>query len=387
MATNNPVVKSTDHRPREHSTVRLAQEADNPQICSILSETAMAGSISVSFRRNPDYFESAKVFGPFRETCVAMTDNTNHITALGARAARPRYVNGVPTEIGYMYDLRIAKKYRKSGMIGQLLKFLLETQAARPVKSYLIAITEENIPALKLLKTKLKNAPSFKDFGTYHTASISLRKKRKKPQPEKHGLTIRQGTFGDLRMIVKFLNDNGRGKQFFPVYDENDFFNADGTMVDLNPKDIMLAFRGDHLVGVLGGWDQHRYRQTVLNRYSKLYKRTRPLYNLIAPLIGMPKLPAVGQELQYLNGAIPVVKDDDPDVFRSLVDTILYNSQGRQWDFLVIGLHATHPLKKTLDEYKAIRYRSKIFMVYWGDQQKFVDSIKEESLYLELGCL
>ena len=83
-------------------TFTLAAPADDESLRRLLRENPIPGSISLSFEREPCYFDAAVVEGPFHQTIVAREVDTGEIIAFGNRSIRPLYVNGEVREIGYM---------------------------------------------------------------------------------------------------------------------------------------------------------------------------------------------------------------------------------------------------------------------------------------------
>ena len=86
-----------------------------------------------------------------------------------------------------------------------------------------------------------------------------------------------------LPEIVDFLRQQGARRQFFPAYTLEDFTNGT-SLRDLKTEDILVARRGDQIVGVLSVWDQAAYKQDVVESYGPALRRLRPVYDLIARL-------------------------------------------------------------------------------------------------------
>src|SRR5919198_631556 len=80
----------------------LASERDDADLRRLLRENPMPGSISLSFEREPCYFDVSIVEGEFHQTIVARESDTGTVIALGNRSVRPLFVNGRVQDIGYM---------------------------------------------------------------------------------------------------------------------------------------------------------------------------------------------------------------------------------------------------------------------------------------------
>src|SRR5438128_9929998 len=97
----------------------LATEADEADLRRVLAETPMPGRIAVSFRREPSYFAAAEVDGRFRQVVAARDMETGRIVGFGSRSVTQRYVNGLPTPIGYLSSLRLVMEHRNRGLLAR----------------------------------------------------------------------------------------------------------------------------------------------------------------------------------------------------------------------------------------------------------------------------
>src|SRR5262245_53402075 len=76
---------------------RLATREDDALLRAILAATPMPGRMSVSFRREPSFFDAAVVEGAFHQVVVCHDRQANRIAGFGCRSVRQRFVNGQPT--------------------------------------------------------------------------------------------------------------------------------------------------------------------------------------------------------------------------------------------------------------------------------------------------
>ena len=85
----------------------VAAQTDDADLRRLLRENPIAGSISLSFEREPNYFDASVVEGDFHQTIVARESDSGNVIAFGNRSIRPLYVNGEIQDIGYMSQLRV----------------------------------------------------------------------------------------------------------------------------------------------------------------------------------------------------------------------------------------------------------------------------------------
>ena len=150
---------------------------------------------------------------------------------------------------------------------------------------------------------------------------------------------------------------------------------------------VLLAEREGRLVGTLAAWDQHGYRQSVVHAYHGWLRWARPLYNTWAWLLGRPGLPWPGGAFRYLTGALPVVANDEDDIFATLLEVLRDRSTGGPWTHLLIGLHEADPLLRVAQRYQATDYVTHFFLACWPDGEEARAEADGRPPYLEAGSL
>lgn len=147
----------------------------------------------------------------------------------------------------------------------------------------------------------------------------------------------------------------------------------------------MIAWRGGGVVGVMAAWDQAGYKQDVVDAYGPGLRRFRPLYNLIARLLGARPLTLPGQAIPLAFAAFNCVAGDDPDVMRALISACVQRARGSGKAFLMLGLADDDPLLGIVQRYLHITYRSDLFAVSWSaDPASMLDG---RTAYIEIATL
>jgi hypothetical protein len=85
--------------------------------------------------------------------------------------------------------------------------------------------------------------------------------------------------------------------------------------------------------------------------------------------------------------AIPVVRNDDQQVFRRLLGALLRQLAQRGDRLLLIGLHSADPLLRAAQEVAGRDYVTTLYVVYWPDEKPNVNALIQGVPYLELGSL
>lgn len=364
----------------------LATAADDADLRQVLVETPMPGRITVSFRREPSYFEAALLDGRFRQVVAARNCETDRIIGFGARAVSARYVNGRPLPIGYLSTLRLLAAYRNRGLVARGYAFFRRLHADGRTRLYVTTIAEGNQVALAILTSGRAGLPAYHLLGRYHTLALPLARRLGSVR-SRSAVEVRQATPADLPALLTFLEAYGPRRQFFPCYEARDFFTPGGFFRDLQPADILLAYRRGRLVGTLAGWDQHAFRQTVVHHYRWPLGWFRGLYNSWACWRGLPRLPGPGDAFRYLMAAFPVVADDDLQVFAALLEAMQRAKAAGPWEYLLLGLYETDPLLVVARTYRATWYTTRLYLVCWEDGEELRTTLDGRPAYLELGCL
>jgi hypothetical protein len=101
----------------------LATPADDAAIRRLLATNPVPGDVTLTYRREPDYFLGCNVMGPLCQTMVARGAN-GEVQALATRAVRPRFVNGAAEDVGYIGQLRVDAPYRGQWLVAGGFRFL-----------------------------------------------------------------------------------------------------------------------------------------------------------------------------------------------------------------------------------------------------------------------
>ncbi|HTK77764.1 MAG TPA: hypothetical protein VL371_21030, partial [Gemmataceae bacterium] len=362
----------------------VATEADDADLRRVLAETPMPGRIAVSFRREPSYFAAAEIDGRFRQVVAARELNSGRIIGFGSRSVCQRYVNGLPTPIGYLSSLRLLAEHRNRGLVARGYAYFRRLHADRRAPLYLTTIAEGNALALRLLTSGRAGLPRYHPAGQFLTAAIPWRQTSAKAPPAESAsldVRIRPATLDDVPAALDFLHAVGPRRQFFPCYDAEDLFTPCGPLRGLGPDDVLLAIRGGAIVGTLGAWDQSDFRQTVVHGYGPPLSWVRPIYNAWARRSGRPRLPGAGDRFRCRFVALPLVADDDPVVFAALLDAVL--TRVCDADYIIVGLHEADPLLPVLRRHRATWYRTHLFHVCWDDGEPVRQSLDGRPPYLE----
>lgn len=365
----------------------LATADDEAELREVLSSTPMEGRISISFAREPSFFAAAPVDGKLVQIVVGRDLEQGRIVGMGSRTAGPRYVNQQPMTVGYLGGLRVLPQYRgQGGLIARGYRFLRQLHEDQSAPYYLTTIAADNEIALQTLAAGRGNLPTYHPLGDYITISLNP-VSASRIDRNLSTISTRLATIDDREQIISFLNAHGPRRQFFPAYDSSDLFWEHGWLHGLQPHDVMLAFRGDQLVGTWAAWDQRRFKQTIIRGYDRWLTLARPAYNLSATLRKRATLPAPGSVLAAHYGAILVVAEDDANICRRLIGATSRELLHRGDRLVLLGMHASDPLLPIARTVGGREYVTRLYLVFWPDQSPDLAELTQRVPYLELGCL
>jgi hypothetical protein len=366
----------------------IATPADDAALRELLAATPMDGRISIAFLREPSYFAAAAVEGRAVQVGVARDRESGRIVGMGSRSISERFVNEERLSVGYLSGLRLLPELRgQAALLARGYRFLRRLHEDRNATYYVTTIAADNEVARNILTSGRAGLPIYHPCGDYCTLTMLASRLVANGTPHRETTQIRPANESDRIAILKFLNNNGPARNFFPSYESGDLFTTGGRLRGLAPDRILLAFQGNEIVGTLGCWDQRAFKQIVVHGYRAWLRAARPLHNFWAKLRNRPTLPAAGSTLNTSIAAIPVIRHNDRDVFRQLLTTLLCRMAAQGLPMLLLGLHESDPLLPVARQFSGREYRTKLYIVYWPDERPDLDLLSRRVPYLELGAL
>jgi hypothetical protein len=364
---------------------KIAQESDDCAIRKVFQDTPMDGKVGVTFKREPSYFDAAKIGNEFHQTIIATDGMTNDIVGLGSRSIKPGYINGEVTNIGYLSSLRIKDDYCNNILLARGYEYLNKLHRDKKASIYITSIIEDNNYAIDLLTSQRAGLPRYLDMGLYCTTAIGLSRK-------KHNISgnikVIRGSHKNIDAIVECLNRNGKDKQFYPYYTNELFLSNNGILRDFRIDNFYIALKNNNVVGTIAKWDQGNFKQTIIAGYKGFLRFIKPFYNLGATVIGLPKLPRPNTQLKFLYTGFIAVDTNEVEIFRALLRAMYNDAVDSNYDYLLVGLHENDPLLRPIrEDYHFIRYNSRVFVVCWDDGLDFYNKLDDRIPYLELATL
>lgn len=340
-------------------TLDIATPDDDRDIRALLARNPVPGRVTLTYEREPSYFEGCRLAGDDYQVLVARESSTGRLAGVACQSVRRMYVNGRVERVGYLGQLRVDPDFRGRWLVSRGFQRLRELGANRGARLHIATITDESTTARDLLVGSPRaHFPRFEPYAGLRTLALPRRAGARRRASE---IRVSVAGAGDLDDVLTFVNDVGRTRQFFPVVGRRDV--GDDEVSD---RTLLVARRGTHTVGALLVWDQSACKQVVVRGYSGGLRRLRPVVNTGLWMRGLPRLPAVGAQVRHAFAAFVSVADGDVGAFVALVESSRHLAHERGIDFVTLGLAERDPFLAHVRGRAAVEYRSTLYVVDWN---------------------
>ncbi len=332
-------------------TLRPATSADNAGLLTLAAACPMRAELTICVRREPDFFALNRLQGDRWDVGVVDGGRSGVIGCI-ALAERLAYVNGTPAPTGYVSDLKVHPAFRGrrngTGSVADALTgYARDTLGAiDPHMPVLITVLGGNAAIAPRLPGP-RGLPRLSRFATIRTFAVPLFILRRLGPTQ--GLCVRAAEERDLDEMAALWRAVAPLRQLAPVFCADHFRRLCAEAPGLSLSSFWIARQhSGRLAGFLALWDQHRLKHTVVQRYSPGAALFRYGFNLAAPLVGAPRLPARGVPLRYLSAFQVCVPATEPGVLRALLVAGGRAHAGSPHAFCTVGLDVTDPLTRAL---------------------------------------
>jgi hypothetical protein len=341
----------------------LAGADDDADIRRLLRGNPMAGTISLSLEREPDFFADADLPGETRQTIIAR--DRGRVVCVGNCTVRQRFVNGEPRRVGYLAGLRLdASHAGRFDILRRGYEFFHELQTGKPADYYFTSIAADNNRARKILERGLPGMPRYEFIGEFVTVLLPASPWRRHEDAQNETFDTRNPRPG---MDPDILTPAAiKQFQFTPCWTEEQISAL--PPLGLKPDDFHFVREGESIVARAALWDQRCFRQTVIRGYAPALALARPLLNLSARFTGGIRLPAVGETLANAFVSHLAVAPDQPGALIKLVARLRASAVWHGIEMLTMGFAANNPLLAVVQKkFRRREYRSRLYVVHWPD--------------------
>jgi hypothetical protein len=207
-------------------------------------------------------------------------------------------------------------------------------------------------------------------------------------RPRRHPasrLTIRTATPADVSAMLELSNEQSSRRQLAPVCRAGDFDFSRGPLLGLAFENVLLAEANGKLMGMVAGWDQHPFRQTIVEGYSGWLRLALPWLNRWRRLTGEAPLPPTGEPIRCLLAALVAVRNDDPTILAELIGEVQRRWSRGPWSHLLVGMHESEPLAAIIRPQATMTYETMLYLVSWSAERPAMG--ESVPIGLELGSM
>lgn len=349
----------------------LAEQNEGERILEILESSPAKGAIELLYTRRPNAYES--YHKESEDVMVHVIKDDDKIIATNAEIIRDVYINGEIKKLSYVCGLKKDPYY--DGVVNWGRMFFNEL-TREDIDCYFCSIIEDNKNARTLFEKKRKRSMNMEFLQTYTTYLLKPYFSFKLGNTE---CEFKQVEKSDEEKLIKFLNEEGKNKDFFPVfYSLNQFHN-------LSSKDFYILKKNNEILACGALWNQTSYRQYIVKRYNGMMKIARVL-NPILNKLGYIKLPKEDEVLNFPMLSFFIAKDDTPEYYMEFLNYIVKRIK-KNYDMFVIGNVANSFSNDIYKELKNISFSTKIYSIDFMISDGKVQKIDKNNLWLECGLL
>ncbi len=347
----------------------LARENDGEGILKIMEEDAVKGDIKLLYTRRPNPYTS--LMKESSRSVIGVFKKAEEVVGTIACIPRKMYINSEIRTVSYVTNMKRSHGY--DGLINWIEAF---NKMYDPVDSevFFCSVVIENTDVIKMLTKRRKKLPFSVKIDGYRTYIISPTAHIKDPCP---GLCFKRAEEKDAEEILKFLKENGNGKNFFPVFESFD----EDNLPDVTDFFILYDKNGIKAVGAL--WDRSDCKQYIVESYSRKIAFLRR-FNFLLSLLGYIKIPKAGNRADFAFLSFFLAEGERADLYRTFLYHIRKEMAGK-YDMFVLGTSKHNKKRAVLDSIRAITFDTQLCEVRMSDFRN-VSDIEFDHEQLEVEC-
>lgn len=322
---------------------RLATDADDADLRTLLRENPMEGWVRLALEREPSFFLGEGLLGD--ATVQVAREESGEGRLIGACTCTwmPVHVDGEVRSTPYLSGLRLAPAFRNQApLLRQGFRAMEAFAAFGSAPLAFTSLASDNRRARRLLEAGLPGFPVYKPLGELETWVL--------PTGGRATGRLERARPADLPDIVQLINESGRTSQFSPHLSEA--WLAGGPR-GLRVEDFLVRRVEGALQTCLALWDQRAFKQVRVHGYRAPLNILRLPWNLAAFMRRGVRLPAPGDTLEACFLAFASFRKGDPDEAAADISEALACAAKRGVGAALLGLPVGHPLGTRLRKGRA----------------------------------
>lgn len=392
--------------PNDRFELVPARRSDWPDIKEIYDNGEFDGGIAVQYLRDPDPIASFEREGDRAVILMLRDRQTNKAAGFGACIIKKVFKDGKIVNMGYLTGLKLLPEYRKKVMLIPYAYQKLYEHTRDHVDFYFTTILKENTAVQKMLEKPRKLMPLYEYLGDYRVffcksgikafgsggSDIEALGKRKS---DIEALGIGKSEASIFRGGMNLYKSSKAGSQYFARRCSRDeaetFFARHAPEMDLSLESVSAydlknavfygLYKDDALAACGYVLNQQHYKQYVIKNYSGIYKL---ISKLPTRQLGYPSFPRINEAANCACAGL-WAENDDSILARRLWQFM--RQDAREFDFIMIGLHESHPLRSYFEKTRHIHYDSSCYIVDFEHDKKVYETFSGKRLYIDVAFL
>ena len=362
-------------------SINIAKKSDDDNLRTVLRKTVMRGDMSLTFETEPSFFKAISIIGEKQTVLVIRDIEKNIIVGFAIRSIKRVFINEKMTNVGYLSTVRILPEYRGRRLLYLGIKKLNNILEKSSEKINFTTIIKDNFYAQKVISNSRAGMPNYMNVGINKTFAIKPSKKNRYKGLKK--INIKRGINGfNIEEIVSFINENGKKKDFFPVFTKKNI--EDFSKLNFNLNNIYIAYFRNEILGFVGCWDQTEFKQTLVKGLSLKNKLLRYVNNyFLSHIIDTPAIPNLDTYIKAFFLNYIVIKDNNIDIFSQMLDAISNDYVSKNYNYFLIGLDQNDPLCNSIKNFRSFNYDAIVYLVNTSCKSLSEERVK----YLEISRL
>ncbi len=327
-----------------YPTTRLATAADNARILDFFERTPMhTSAFDVQYTRRPDFFRLLR-YQSDRAFVMLTEDQGGDISSLATVSLRPGWVDGQPTTIGYLGDLRVRFDRRTSVEWRRLFADLVTRTATieelADCTHWFTTVLDGNRAALAALGARPHRSagsrqrppqPSLVPIGPFTMRNLIMRLPLVGRSLAPGSWQVFDASPATAPALTAFFEEENQRVPFgFRGELARRLLRWDG----LSLGDFVYAADEHGIAACVAPWSPSAAKQTIVSRVPAMLRligrgaRAMPSSPIRVPEAGEPlRMPY----LTHLTFAARLTPDIRARVFRSLLDRLFDRWHGADW--------------------------------------------------------
>ncbi|EKD26389.1 MAG: hypothetical protein ACD_79C01224G0002, partial [uncultured bacterium] len=308
---------------------------------------------------------------------IAKEIKSGRIAAMAACAVNELYIEGKPIKTGYLFNLRVAKLFRKRfNLFSKGFDFLFEYFHKKGVQTFFTSILDDNLESTRFLEKQRPGMPQYRHIGAFVVYGLC----HKSLLPLTQNITFKRSSINEISELISFLNNEGSRNNFFPVIKEENLLN-DKRFPKIDDFYCLYDLHGK-IIAAGALWNQSDFKQYKVKGYKGYLSILQPI-SFLFPLFGYPALPGKEENLNILTLSFWAVSKEHEKYFIFFIkclQTVIPKSH-----ILIVGVDFLSANNKELKKNGGFSYKSKIYEVI--NKKSNPENISNKSFYIETGRL